>query len=55
MHSADIADCYVTPYDIGYGRTVKFDHDFLGRQALEGTAAAPRRPAPQEDRHYDAG
>jgi vanillate/3-O-methylgallate O-demethylase len=43
MHSADIADYYVTPYDIGYGRTVKFDHDFLGRQSLEEAAAAPRR------------
>ena len=35
MDSADITDYYVTPYDIGYGRTVKFDHDFLGREALE--------------------
>jgi vanillate/3-O-methylgallate O-demethylase len=43
LYSADITDYYVTPYDIGYGRTVKFDHDFLGRQALEGIAAAPRR------------
>ena len=39
MDSADIADYYVTPYDIGYGRTVKFDHDFLGREALEHLAA----------------
>jgi glycine cleavage system aminomethyltransferase T len=39
MDSADIADYYVTPYDIGYGRTVKFDHDFLGREALERVAA----------------
>jgi vanillate/3-O-methylgallate O-demethylase len=43
MNSADIADYYVTPYDIGYGRTVKFDHDFLGRQALERIAGSPRR------------
>ncbi len=39
MDSADITDYYVTPYDIGYGRTVKFDHDFLGRAALERIAA----------------
>ncbi|MGH3296554.1 MAG: hypothetical protein ACRDP7_32655, partial [Trebonia sp.] len=39
MDSADITDYYVTPYDIGYGRTVKFDHDFLGREALERVAA----------------
>ena len=39
MDSADITDYYVTPYDIGYGRTVRFDHDFLGREALERVAA----------------
>ncbi|WP_109529323.1 aminomethyltransferase family protein [Nocardia aurea] len=41
--SADITDYYVTPYDIGYGRTVKFDHDFLGREALERISAAPAK------------
>jgi glycine cleavage system aminomethyltransferase T len=40
MDSADVTDYHVTPYDIGYGRTVKFDHDFLGRGALEGIASA---------------
>ena len=39
MDSGDITDYYVSPYDIGYGRTVKFDHDFLGREALERVAA----------------
>jgi vanillate/3-O-methylgallate O-demethylase len=43
MDSADISDYYVTPYDIGYGRTVKFDHDFLGREALERVAAGEHR------------
>lgn len=43
MDSADITDYYVTPYDIGYGRTVKFDHDFLGREALMRIADRPRR------------
>lgn len=43
MDSADITDYYVTPYDIGYGRTVKFDHDFLGREALMRTADRLRR------------
>ncbi|GAA5167421.1 MULTISPECIES: aminomethyltransferase family protein [Amycolatopsis] len=43
MDSPDIADYYVTPYDVGYGRTVKFDHDFLGRAALERLADRPRR------------
>jgi vanillate/3-O-methylgallate O-demethylase len=43
MDSADVADYYVTPYDLGYGRTVKFDHDFLGREALERIAGGPHR------------
>jgi vanillate/3-O-methylgallate O-demethylase len=43
MDSAEITDYYVTPYDIGYGRMVKFDHDFLGRTALQRIAGDPRR------------
>jgi vanillate/3-O-methylgallate O-demethylase len=43
MNSADIADYYVTPYDIGYGHLVKFDHEFLGRDALEQIAEGPHR------------
>ena len=33
--SENIEDYYVTPYDLGYGRSVAFDHDFIGRAALE--------------------
>jgi len=33
--SADIEDYYLTPYELGYGSFVKFDHDFIGREALE--------------------
>ncbi|MGH8987360.1 MAG: aminomethyl transferase family protein [Acidimicrobiales bacterium] len=33
--SPEISDYYFTPYDLGYGRIVKFDHDFIGREALE--------------------
>jgi len=43
MDSRDIRDYYVTPYDLGYGHLVKFDHDFLGREALEQLASNPRR------------
>lgn len=43
MDSPDIADYYVTPHDIGYGRVVKFDHDFVGRAALEKVGQSPRR------------
>ncbi|MBT6043182.1 MAG: aminomethyl transferase family protein, partial [Gammaproteobacteria bacterium] len=33
--SENIEDYYVTPYEIGYGPFIKFDHDFIGREALE--------------------
>ena len=45
FYSNDIRDYYLTPYDLGYGPFVKFDHDFIGRQALEKMAA---KPAAQE-------
>lgn len=35
-----IEDYYLTPYDIGYGHIVKFDHDFIGRSALEAMKGA---------------
>jgi vanillate/3-O-methylgallate O-demethylase len=35
FYSENIADYYLTPYDLGYGPFVKFDHDFVGRPALE--------------------
>jgi len=44
FYSSDIGDYYVTPYDLGYGPFVKFDHDFVGRKALENIAAnQPRK------------
>jgi len=33
--SDDIEDYYTTPFELGYGHMVKFDHDFIGREALE--------------------
>jgi vanillate/3-O-methylgallate O-demethylase len=41
--SEDVEDYYVTPYDFGYGHLVKFDHDFVGREALETLASEPHR------------
>jgi vanillate/3-O-methylgallate O-demethylase len=32
--AAGIEDYYVNPYEFGYGRLVKFDHDFIGARAL---------------------
>ena len=37
--SGNIQDSYLTPNDLGYGPFVKFDHDFVGRAALEKMAA----------------
>lgn len=41
FYSDDIEDYYVTPFDLGYDRIVKFDHDFVGRDALEAIAGDP--------------
>jgi vanillate/3-O-methylgallate O-demethylase len=42
-YSANITDYYLTPYDLGYGPFVKFDHDFVGRKGVEEMAKNPRR------------
>lgn len=39
FYSENIEDYYFTPYDLDYGRIVKFDHDFIGREALEKMVA----------------
>ena len=41
--SDNIEDYYLTPYELGYGPFVKFDHDFIGREALEKKAQAAQR------------
>jgi glycine cleavage system aminomethyltransferase T len=43
FYSENIEDYYLSPYDLGYGSIVKFDHDFVGRQALEKIAKNPKR------------
>jgi vanillate/3-O-methylgallate O-demethylase len=44
FYSDKIEDYYLSPYDLGYAQSIKFDHDFIGRAALEKMAAAkPRR------------
>lgn len=35
FYSDNIEDYYLSPYALGYGPFVKFDHDFIGKQALE--------------------
>jgi vanillate/3-O-methylgallate O-demethylase len=43
FYSNNIEDYYLTPYELGYGPFVKFDHDFIGREALEKIANQPHR------------
>ncbi len=37
----DVSDYYLTPYELGYGKVIAFDHEFVGREALEAIADAP--------------
>jgi syringate O-demethylase len=43
FYSENIEDYYLTPWELGYGHIVKFDHDFIGRAALEKKANGPHR------------
>jgi vanillate/3-O-methylgallate O-demethylase len=43
FYSDDIADYYVSPYELGYGRSIAFNHDFIGREALEKAKDSYRR------------
>ncbi|HEX7582278.1 MAG TPA: aminomethyltransferase family protein [Gaiellaceae bacterium] len=43
LASSRIEDYYFTPWDLGYGSYVKFDHDFIGRDALERMAEGEHR------------
>ena len=38
-----IEDYYFTPWELGYGGYVKFDHDFVGRETLERMEAQEHR------------
>ncbi|HEY4535464.1 MAG TPA: aminomethyl transferase family protein [Enteractinococcus sp.] len=35
FYSENIEDYYFTPHELDYGRIISFDHDFIGRKALE--------------------
>ncbi|MFC7401817.1 aminomethyl transferase family protein [Citricoccus sp. GCM10030269] len=41
--SDNIEDYYTTPWELGYGNFIKFDHDFIGREALEKIDASTQR------------
>jgi vanillate/3-O-methylgallate O-demethylase len=41
--SDNIEDYYLNPWELGYGSFVKFDHDFIGRDALQKIDPAAQR------------
>jgi syringate O-demethylase len=43
LDAKTVDEYYTTPWDLGYGPFVKFDHDFIGREALERMAEGPHR------------
>ena len=43
FYSDNIEDYYMTPHVLGYGTFIKFDHDFIGREALEKMADEPQK------------
>jgi vanillate/3-O-methylgallate O-demethylase len=43
LQSDNIEDYYVTPFEMGYGPFIKYDHDFIGREALEKMDMASQR------------
>lgn len=43
LQSSNVEDYYLTPWDLGYGNLLKFDHDFIGRAALERMDKLPKR------------
>ena len=43
FESQNIEDYYFSPWDLQYGGFVKFDHDFIGREALEKKAGDHHR------------
>jgi vanillate/3-O-methylgallate O-demethylase len=41
--SKNIEDYYLNSYELGYGIMVRFDHDFIGKDALEKMSKEPQR------------
>jgi glycine cleavage system aminomethyltransferase T len=43
FYSENIEDYYQTPWDLGYGKHINFDHDFIGKEALQTMVDQPHR------------
>lgn len=53
FYSDDIADYYVSPWELGYGRSISFEHDFIGRDALRSAKGQVRRTRVTVEFHPD--
>ncbi len=42
-HAQSVEDYYLSPYELGYGKMIAFDHEFVGREALEQKSGRPSR------------
>lgn len=42
-YADNIENYYQTPWDLGYGKHINFDHDFIGKEALEKMVDQPHR------------
>ena len=40
---SDISELYRTPVELGWKKNIKFDHEFIGREALEPEVSNPKR------------
>jgi vanillate/3-O-methylgallate O-demethylase len=43
FETEDLKDYYRSPVELGWSKNIGFDHDFIGREALENEVARPRR------------
>ena len=43
FEAESVGDYYRSPVELGWTKNIKFDHEFIGRQALEEEVANPKR------------
>lgn len=43
FYSDDIEDYYISPWELGYGRSLNFSHDFIGKEAVLAAKDKTRR------------
>ncbi|MFF2486190.1 aminomethyl transferase family protein [Microbacterium sp. NPDC058062] len=43
FESLNVEDYYLDPWELGYGRLINWNHDFIGKQALEERRDAPHK------------